>query len=170
MEYLNYLKLLITQNPGTLIGLILFSSSLLVFLAKADPEVSAGRLSLWAILFLSGGLLIGHALVVLYTKLRSLIIVIRRNRILNNPQAIQVLMKIKDVGNQILNDPLFQSGLASPVDLNEIATDLKLPYDDVRYFVFMFRQFNWLIINSEDGDIWGVSDYGLSIMHKKKLT
>lgn len=79
-------------------------------------------------------------------------------------------MKIKDVGNQILNDPLFQSGLASPVDLNEIATDLKLPYDDVRYFVFMFRQFNWLIINSEDGDIRGVSDYGLSIMHKKKLT
>jgi len=82
--------------------------------------------------------------------------------------ALSILVAIKEQGNQIANNPLFSSGLVSPVDIGKIASDLHVPFDLVRSFAVRFRDANWLIFSAE-GDIFGVSDYCIKVLRKKRL-
>lgn len=82
--------------------------------------------------------------------------------------ALSILAAIRKEGNRIANDPLFSSGLVAPVDIRKIANDLNVSFDQAIHFAIRFREANGLTY-SVDGEIYGISDYGIKVLRKKRL-
>lgn len=162
------IKLVLPQKPAVLLGLGIFALSFLVFLGFNGSSISKILILLWGLLFLSCSLLIGHCTIWIFSNIRRWERIYRNNKMLIDSNALGILAGIRDEGNRIANDPLFSSGLVSPVDIGKIASDLNVSFDQARHFAIRFREANWLIY-SVDGEIYGISDYGIKVLRKKGL-
>ena len=168
MEHFKNIKWIVSQKPGTLGGLLLFAISYMIFLTKTSEARSYTENFLFAAIFLTSSLLIAHSLTWLTKKVTNKVQILKVNSILRDPIAAKILKLINEAGEEILSNELFNSGLASPIDINQLSANLDIPVDDIRYFIIRFREANWLIYSPE-GDVYGVSDYGIKIMRKKRL-
>ena len=140
----------------------------MIFLTKTSEARSYTENFLFAAIFLTSSLLIAHSLTWLTKKVTNKVQILKVNSILRDPIAAKILKLINEAGEEILSNELFNSGLASPIDINQLSANLDIPVDDIRYFIIRFREANWLIYSPE-GDVYGVSDYGIKIMRKKRL-
>ena len=168
MANFNIIKWVVKQPKEILVGIVIFASSYLGFLKVHDSSFSAGGHILWTLLFLSISLFLGFLVSFLsrksYLKIRS----IRNERLLKKSNATNLLKQIEIEGNDIQNDPLFQSGLAGSIDIEKLSSDTKIQENFARYLIQQFIRANWLKYDIE-GNIYGVSDYGYEVMHRKKL-
>lgn len=162
------LRLVLTQKPTVLLGLGIFALSLLAFISYNGSSISKIAIFLWGLLSLSCSLLIGHCAIWILSNIKRRVRINRNNKMLRDSTALSILAAIREEGNRIANDPLFSSALVAPVDIKQIANDLNISFDQARHFVIRFREANWLKYSVE-GEIYGISDYGIKVLQSKGL-
>lgn len=168
MKDLDVIKWVVRQPKDILVGILIFSSSYLYFLSHYKKPISYGQHILWALLFISGSLLAGFFISFLCKASLKRIKSSFNEKLLNNNDAVTLFKKIEMEGNNLENDPLWESGLAGKIDIRNVATEIGIGESTARDYIQKFTRFGWLILDPE-GNIYGLSDYGRDVKFRLKI-
>lgn len=164
----NIIRWAVKQPKDSLLGILIFASSYLVFLKVHTSPLTVGEHMLWFLMFLAGSLFLGFFTSFLCRESVKKIKSTLNERLLNNPDAARIFMKIEAEGNKIENSPHYQYGLAGCINIEAIAQELDINESRVRNFIQEFIRFDWLI-HDHLGDIYGINKHGRRVMRRKKM-